>query len=781
VIVRARRGWDEEVSMKALKYVLWAVGGLVLLAIIAIAIVAATFDPEKYKPEIVKLVKDRTGRTLAIDGKIGLAFFPKIGAAVDKVSLSEPRSDKVFARVGDARVAVALIPLLSKQVVVDRVTLSGLAVDLVRYKDGRTNFDDLTGAPSKPGEPSRAPAPAEAAPVIDIGGIALKDADIGWRDERDGTELRVSKLNLETGRIASGVPGKLSLSGHVEGPQPKMKLDVALATGYRVDFQTLATALSGLDLKASGDAPGLAGFEATAKGDVALDPKAGKIDLSGFALSAKSKDGLEARFSVPKLALSPDAATSQAIDGAVKFARGDQAIDAKIALSAAEAKGRQVEFGSLSADVNVKQGALAVQGKIATPVALDLAQSQARLARIVGDLALSGPDVPGKSVKLALAGSAAVDWAKETAQTDLTAKLDDSTIRAKAQVANFAAPAINFDVAADQLNVDRYLPPRKAAAPGAGGTAKGAGDAGAEQPIDLSALKTLNANGSVRIGALTASNVKAQNVRVDVRAAGGRLDVNPVAANLYQGTLAGAASVNANANTFATRQQLKGVSIGPLLRDAAQKDVIEGRGTVNLDVTASGNTVSALKRGLNGTANVDLRDGAIKGVDIAGMLNKARSLLGSRGAVEEQAKGDAKTEFAELTASFVIKNGVARNDDLQGKSPLLRLGGAGNIDIGAGTVDYTVKASLVATSKGQGGREVSQLTGVTAPVKVSGPFENLKYRLDVGALATDAAKETLTRELQRRLGGGQAGAQPPGDPPQGGSSTRDVLRGLFGR
>ncbi|HEY4658247.1 MAG TPA: AsmA family protein, partial [Gemmatimonadaceae bacterium] len=76
--------------MKALKHVLWALGGIMLLAVIAVAIVAATFDPEKYKPEIVKLVKDRTGRTLAIDGKIWLTLFPKIGAAVDQVTLSEP-------------------------------------------------------------------------------------------------------------------------------------------------------------------------------------------------------------------------------------------------------------------------------------------------------------------------------------------------------------------------------------------------------------------------------------------------------------------------------------------------------------------------------------------------------------------------------------------------------------------------------------------------------------------------------------------------------------------
>lgn len=768
--------------MKALKYALWAIGALVLLVVIAVAIVAATFDPEKYKPEIVKLVKEKTGRTLAIDGKIGLTFFPKIGAAVDRVSLSEPGSDKVFARVGEARVAVALMPLLSKQVIVDRVTLAGLAVDLVRYKDGRTNFGDLAGAPPAKAEaPPKAPAPGEPPPVIDIGGIALKDANIGWRDEQAGTALRVSKLDLETGRIASGVPGKLSLSGHVAGAEPKLDLDIALATGYRVDFATQAVALSGLDLKVGGDAPGLAGFEATAQGDVALDPKAQRMELSGFALSAKSKDGLEARVSVPKLALSPDAAASQAIDGAVKLARGEQAIDAKLALSAVEAKGKQVEFASLAADVNLKQGALAVQGRIATPVALNLAQSQARLPKIAGDLALSGPDVPGGSVKLALAGSAAADWAKQAVQTDLTAKIEDSTVQAKVAVANFATPSIDFDVAADRLNVDRYLPPKKPAQ--GGGAAKDAGAAGAEQPIDLSALKNLNANGSVRIGALTASNVKAQNVRVDVRAAGGRLDVNPMAASLYEGTLAGSASVNANANTFAARQQLKGVSIGPLLRDAAQKDLIEGRGTVNLDVTSAGNTVSALKRGLNGTASLDLRDGAVKGVDIGGMLRKAQSLLGRGGAVEEQAQGGAKTDFSELSASFVIKNGVAHNEDLQGKSPLLRLGGAGDIDIGAGTMDYTVKATLVASAKGQGGRDVADLRGVTAPVKVSGAFDNLKYRLDTGALVTDVAKQQVTRELERRLGGGQAGGQAGGQQggQQPGGSVGDALRGLFRR
>jgi AsmA protein len=108
----------------------------------------------------------------------------------------------------------------------------------------------------------------------------------------------------------------------------------------------------------------------------------------------------------------------------------------------------------------------------------------------------------------------------------------------------------------------------------------------------------------------------------------------------------------------------------------------------------------------------------------------------------------------------------------------VRLAGAGDIDIGEGTMDYTAKASLVATSTGQGGKDAADVRGITAPVKITGPFDNLKYSVDVAALATDVAKDALARELERRLGGGQAGKA--GEKPSG-SSTRDVLRGLFGR
>jgi AsmA protein len=224
---------------------------------------------------------------------------------------------------------------------------------------------------------------------------------------------------------------------------------------------------------------------------------------------------------------------------------------------------------------------------------------------------------------------------------------------------------------------------------------------------------------------------------------------------------------------------MTGIAIGPLLRDAAQQDKLEGKGNLALDVSAAGKSKNAMKRSLGGTAKVELRDGAIKGIDIAAILQKGRSLLGQQ---QAQAQASAeRTDFSSMTASFNIKNGVAHNDDLDVKAPVFRMSGQGNIDIGNSSLDYTTKASLVATTKGQGGAGADQLSGLTVPVRLSGPFADMKYDVNYGAVATDLAKskagEKLREKLEERLGvkpgsGGEAS--------QGGS-TADKLRGLFGR
>ena len=130
-------------------------------------------------------------------------------------------------------------------------------------------------------------------------------------------------------------------------------------------------------------------------------------------------------------------------------------------------------------------------------------------------------------------------------------------------------------------------------------------------------------------------------------------------------------------------------------------------------------------------------------------------MFGGGGAEQGSSAADKtqKTDFSEMSASFTIKNGVAHNEDLDVKSPLFRIGGAGDIDVGNSKLNYVTKASVVATTKGQGGDDLSSLRGVTVPVRVSGPFDDLKYSVDYGSAAGSLAKSKSTDKVQEQLRG----------------------------
>jgi AsmA protein len=354
-----------------------------------------------------------------------------------------------------------------------------------------------------------------------------------------------------------------------------------------------------------------------------------------------------------------------------------------------------------------------------------------------------------KSIKVPVSGSLRADLDKQTAEADIKAKIDDSNLQAKLGLAKFSPPAYRFDVNIDQLNLDRYFPPAEKAA-AAGPSSKESPGKTADTPVDLSALKGLDANGKVQVGALQARGLKLADVKAEVRAANGRAEIAPHSANLYGGSVAGAIAAQADGNRVTVKEKLTGINIGPLLRDFAQQDRLEGRGNLSLDVAAAGPTVEAIKKALAGSARIDLKDGAIKGINIAQVLRKAKSALGG-GEQAEAAKQTEQTDFSEFTASFTIKNGVAHNEDLDVKSPLVRITGRGDIDIGNSRIDYVTKAAVVATTQGQGGADLAELKGLTVPVHLSGPFDNLSYKVNYGAVAADLAKSRAGEKVKEKV------------------------------
>jgi AsmA protein len=759
--------------MKVLKYVLIGVAVVLVVLIAAGAYVAATFDPNAYKPRVIQLVKEKKQRTLNLEGDIKLSFWPSIGAQVGRMSLSEFKSDKQFAAVESAHVALKLIPLLSRNLIVDEVSVKGLQANIVRDKSGHMNIDDLTTTEAK--------QPQQEEPLkFDIAHVIVEDAAINYRDEKTGADYAVSGVNLKTGRIAPDVSTKIELNTRAQSKQQKLDVVLDAKTQLTFNLEGQRYSLQDLALDIKGQAADFNDIAAKVAGNVTANLKSGefateKLAASGTAMRGKEK--LEMKLDAPKLAMTADKAIGDKVGVVLKMTQPDGATALTANLSGLEGTAKAFRASAVVLDIDRKQGDLTAKARLASPLTGNFEAKQVNMPELKATVTASGPDLPGKKIAGELAGSASVDGAKERAQANLSGKVDASNIKARVVAAKFSPLALEFDVDIDQLDLDRYSGDKtKSKQP--------------EKSFDLSALRDLRANGALRVGSLKASNVKASNVRLEIKANGGRLEVSPMAATLYQGNLSGAVAINAAPKTpsFALKQNLSGISVGPLLHDLANTDTLEGKGNVSLNVTTEGNTVTALKKAVNGTAAVKMTDGAVKGIDIAGSIRQAQSMLSAaRGQQVQKTDARQRTDFSELTATFAIRNGVARNSDLSIKSPLLRVGGAGDVNIGEDTIDYTVKASLVASTEGQGGRARADLRGVTVPVKVTGPMASPSYQLDFASMVTDTAKqkieETITKKLEERLGGvpkaGQNESQQGGA--KGGGGLGDALKGIFGR
>jgi AsmA protein len=443
---------------RTLKYGLISIGVILAAFLALVVLVAATFNPNDYKPLIIKLVQEKKQRTLKLEGDIKLTFFPRIGADLGKLSLSEHGSDQEFAAVDSARVSLAVLPLLKKQLVVDRIRIDGIRARLVRYPDGSTNIDDLLQK-------------EESEFKFDIGGVSVTRAALAFDDQMTGRKLDISGMEFESGRLANNQPGKVDLKFTLHGDNPKIDAQVALASG--LIFNTEAKAITLNDLA---------------------------VSLTG----KRGADGLDIRLTSPKFELEPERFAGK-LDLTAKLMQPKGNLVLVLSVPALTGKGSAVRADNFTLDVNGQQGDNTIKSRIASPFSANLDTRQFSLDKLVASFNLSGPAML-RALNMNLGGAARLDLARQDAHLDLSGKIDDSQLKAGLGISNFDAPAYTFDIAIDRLDVDRYLPPAKPE------------KKQPEKPLDFGFLKNLNASGQFSIGALKVANIKSSNIKLNVKA-----------------------------------------------------------------------------------------------------------------------------------------------------------------------------------------------------------------------------------------------------------------------
>jgi AsmA protein len=279
-----------------------------------------------------------------------------------------------------------------------------------------------------------------------------------------------------------------------------------------------------------------------------------------------------------------------------------------------------------------------------------------------------------------------------------------------------------------------------------------------EEPIDTTLLGLVDGQANLRLGGLKVRGIDAGAAAATVTLEGKRLVWRLEKADLYSGEVRG--TVSADASTVPLRLMVDlsgtGISMQPLLRDGAAFDWLAGKGNVVVKLRGEGASERDVVASLAGGVDVDLADGAIVGFNVAKVLRG----IGQGRFGDFDRVASERTDFSEMKAHFAVANGVASNQDLKVVSPLLRVSGAGKIELTERRIDYTARPRLVASLTGQGSTEPQGETakGLEIPVRITGSLDKPDIHADVAGILKDPDKTIeAVKEIGRQLGGKKTG------------------------
>ncbi|MEZ5995771.1 MAG: AsmA family protein [Hyphomonadaceae bacterium] len=277
--------------------------------------------------------------------------------------------------------------------------------------------------------------------------------------------------------------------------------------------------------------------------------------------------------------------------------------------------------------------------------------------------------------------------------------------------------------------------------------------------LDLSGLRALDADLDLTLGALRFQRMSFADVALNLRLRNGAADARLSRISLYEG--AGTARLIADGShatpRIAVELNAQNVQAETLLRDAIGFDKIAGRGRLTASLVGQGASLAAIMQSLNGNASFNFNDGQWKGVNLAQVARTVQAALSG-----QSVGGGAATDFAELSATFAVANGVMATDNLRLLNPFVRLEGRGLMNIGAQTIDMRIAPRAVNSAQGQGG-DVN-VGGLGIPFRVSGPWSHVSFRPALEDVAQSELRSILRNQNQGsvlgRIGDALFGQQP---------------------
>jgi len=333
---------------------------------------------------------------------------------------------------------------------------------------------------------------------------------------------------------------------------------------------------------------------------------------------------------------------------------------------------------------------------------------------------------------------------------ELVVNLDESRLSGSFIVSNFDDPLYRFELSADRLDADRYLPPQAPPAaddkPAAADGERRAGD------IELSreALSAVNVDASVRVGALRLAGMDFSNVATSLVVGQGRMLLDSAHADLYGGTFDGRFHADASGAvaTMLLQGNARNLALTPLITALAGTASFSGTGSFDIDLRGNGPTITDNLRGASGTMGFELTKGAIEGFNVDKTLCRAFNRARGNEAPKDQPD---RTQFEYIRGTAEVKDGIAASSDLIAVAGSAEVRGTGTLALADQITDYHFEARLARTVPIAGCEEMERIVGYDFPLEMKGPLTAPEISPDYSEVIKRVLEYRLREEVRDRL------------------------------
>lgn len=704
---------------RILKIILGGVAAIVVLLVIAVLIVALTFDPNDYKEELIAAVEERTGRSFEIEGDIGLSLFPVLAIDVGRVRLGNAPTfdpDTEFLSLEQATVSIRVLPaLLRREIRMGNVVVDTLDVNLAVNRQGQSNWQDLAEANAEAPVADQGDDGGMTISALEVAGLDIRNASLTYIDRQSGSEYRLSDLELGSGTVAAGQP--ITLSG-----------------GFGFDAEPA----------------GLAGnmtIELTASFDDEI------VTLSGTAINADVAGVAE----VPvRVGLAADRITANLEQQTLS--PGTLSLDA------------------MDVDITADIEPFSYSGPITAEAQLSVAPFSAR--SLMSALAIDAPPTADPDVLDNIRFDAAAELTDNAiALSDMTLVIDDTTFTGRLSVPRANTGRYRVILDGDSIDVTRYMAP----APAEGAEAETDGGAQVEIPTEL--IRAFDVTGKFTLDEARLGDMRFTGLELGIVSTDGNMRLHPISAGLFDGSYSGDVRIDARRpeTTLSVNETITGVSLAPLAAALFKQQNITGSIDGNFRLAGTGADLDAIRRDLDGTMSFSLSDGAYEGTDIWHQLRSARAKL--KGEQPPEPTLPPRTRFSSVSASGTVTDGVLRNEDFRAELPYLQLTGRGTVSFVEASLDYSMTARVLERPEFVSGAteaEIDEFTEAVIPLSITGPLAAPKVRPDIEALLKKRVEEEVKERLLDKLIGDEADEE-GGEEQDAEDVLKDKLKDLFKR